>query len=154
MGAVFFRGGWFSLSKFLRCEWGHVLRLGGPAEHLGRLASCPPSAVFVPLRSGWFCTQPPPFTYAIHPKCSAGLVVIKALGSQRPFGIPVASELKLTRLQTICRMRKQLQIHEQTDAYCKLYSTRRTLHAARCTLHTTHRIPFFVPRPTMPSRQY
>ena len=49
----------------------------GPAEHLGRLASCPPSAVFACLLSGCFCTQPPPFTYAIRPKCSAGLVVIE-----------------------------------------------------------------------------
>ena len=49
----------------------------GPAEHLGRLASCPPSAVFALLLSGGFCTQPPPFTYAIRPKYSAGLVVIR-----------------------------------------------------------------------------
>ena len=36
-----------------------------PPGSTERLAPCPPSAVFVPLRSGGFCTQPPPFTYAI-----------------------------------------------------------------------------------------
>ena len=37
----------------------------GPSGSTERLASCPPSAVFVLLLSGDFCTQTPPFTYAI-----------------------------------------------------------------------------------------
>ena len=44
-------------------------------------------------------------------------------------------------------MRKQLQIYEQTDAYCKLYAVRSTLHA-------TPRIPPSALRPTLPIRQY
>ena len=119
----------------------------GPAEHLGRLASCPPSAVFVPLRSGCFCTQPPPFTYAIRPKCSAGLVVIGGFRSWRGLGVRVASECKLNRLQGIYSMRKQLQIYERNDACSVLDITLRTLHA-------TPRILPFAPQPTTPIRQY
>ena len=95
---------------------------GGPAEHLGRLAPCPPSAVFAFLLSGGFCTQPPPFTYAIRPKCSVGLVVIGGFPLLRGLGVLAASEYKLNRLQAIYSVRKQLQIYERTDAYCKLYA--------------------------------
>ena len=37
----------------------------GPPGSTERLAPCPPSAVFARLLAGDFCTQPPPFTYAI-----------------------------------------------------------------------------------------
>ena len=38
---------------------------GSPPGSTERLAPCPPSAVFALLLAGCFCTQPPPFTYAI-----------------------------------------------------------------------------------------
>ena len=111
----------------------------GLAEHLGRLAPCPPSAVFVCVLAGGFCTQPPPFTYAIRPKCSAGLVVIGGFLSWGVLGVLVASEFKINRLQAKYIVRKKLQIYEQT---------------ANCKLHATPRIPPSAPRPTMPIRQY
>ena len=118
------------LSALLFFRLGARASVRGPAEHLGRLAPCPPSAVFVLLLSGGFCTQPPPFTNAIRPKCSAGLVVIKGFRSLRGLGVRGASEFKTTRLRGIYSVRKQLQFYEQDDAYCKLYATRRALHAA------------------------
>ena len=36
-----------------------------PPGSTERLASCPPSAVFADVSFGGFCTQTPPFTYAI-----------------------------------------------------------------------------------------
>ena len=47
-----------NFSHYLRCGWERMLRLEaraparGPAEHLGRLAPCPPSAVFARLLAG------------------------------------------------------------------------------------------------------
>ena len=123
-----------------------------PAEHLGRLASCPPSAVLAPLRSGWFCTQPPPFTYASRPKCSAGLVVIEGFRSKTGLGVLVASKYKINRLQGIRGLRKQLQIYEQNDAL--LHSALSTQHSALSKLRATPSIPPYAPRPTMPIRQH
>ena len=69
-------------------------------------------------------------TYAIRPECSARLVVIKALGSQRWLGIWVASEFYPNRPKTIQNVRKQLCIYEQTDT--QPHAVRRTLHFVLC----------------------
>ena len=45
---------------------------GSPSGSTERLAPCPPSAVFAHVSFGGFCTQPPPFTYAIRSVLSDG----------------------------------------------------------------------------------
>ena len=46
---------------------------GSPSGSTERLAPCPPSAVFTHVLTGDFCTQPPPFTYAIRSVLPDGL---------------------------------------------------------------------------------
>ena len=102
-----------------------------PGRALGADGSVSPVCCFGDVLSVDFCTQPPPFTYASRPKCSAALVVIGGFLSWRGLGVLGASEFKINRLQGIYSVRKQLQIYEQTDAYCKCTATRHTFHAAR-----------------------
>ena len=102
----------------------------GPGRALGTASFVSPVCCFARLFSGGFCTQPPPFTYAIRPKCSTGLVVIGGFLSQRDLSVWVASERKPNRLQTICSVRKQLQIYEQAGAV--LFGVVRC--TVRCTL--------------------
>ena len=67
---------------------------------------------FLDVRSGCCLYAASPLTYAIRPDCSARLVVIEALGSERCLGIQRASEIKLNRPQAIHNKRKQLCIYE------------------------------------------